>query len=101
MRQMHTGGRERTAHTGEYGQTDADRTRHGRTCSDGGGRARTKGRTRTDADKHRQRTWHAKTWTNTLHRQTQTKHSSAVTAPFRPVIAPSQTTWTTVAHVDL
>uniref|UniRef100_A0A7I4Y008 Uncharacterized protein n=1 Tax=Haemonchus contortus TaxID=6289 RepID=A0A7I4Y008_HAECO len=54
MGQMHTGGRERAAHTGEYGQTDADRTGHGRTCSDGGGRARTKGRTRTDVDEHRQ-----------------------------------------------
>uniref|UniRef100_A0A7I4XYG8 Uncharacterized protein n=1 Tax=Haemonchus contortus TaxID=6289 RepID=A0A7I4XYG8_HAECO len=52
--QTHTGGRERTAHTGGYGQTDADRTGHGRTCSDGGGRARTKGRTRSDVDKHRQ-----------------------------------------------
>ncbi|VDO46730.1 unnamed protein product [Haemonchus placei] len=90
----------------KYVRVDADRQdtdgrhRHKWTDGDMDGRMHTKGRTRTDADKHRQRRgMQGQGQTNNTDRHGLNSPSLATRS--RPVEAPSRTTWTTVAHVDL
>ncbi|XGW20248.1 hypothetical protein V3C99_003786 [Haemonchus contortus] len=92
----------------KYVRVDADRQdpdgrhRHKWTWTDGDtdGRMHTKGRTRTDADKHLQG--------RRIQRQRQTHNTDrrglnlpSLAAGSRPVEDSSRTTWTTVSHKDL
>ncbi|XGW20431.1 hypothetical protein V3C99_003880 [Haemonchus contortus] len=90
----------------KYIRVDADRQdtdgrhRHKWTDGDTDGRMQTKAGTRTDADKHLQG--------RRMQRPRQTRNTDrcglnlpSLAARSRPVEAPSQTTWTTVALVDL